>query len=236
MDKNSMEKIRQKLLNVQNEIQLALDRSGRQNERVTLVVVTKTQPAEVNRFLYELGVRDFGENRLDSAIGKMESLKGLDGVTWHMIGNLQSRKARDMVKNFGYFHGLDRLKIARKLNTIQASVNIPCLLQFNVSGEASKSGWLANIEENWQDLDPDIEEILALPNIDIQGLMMMAPYNSDVEELKIYFGRLKDLQHYFKKKFPQGNWEHLSMGMSNDYVSAIEEGATIVRVGTAIVG
>ena len=155
-----------------------------------------------------------------------------------MIGHLQSRKAELVCEHFNYLHSLDRLKLANRLNRFAAEkgVILPVLLQFNMSGEITKSGWQAVDESRWKDLVSELSSILQLPNLSVKGLMTMAPYGSDPEEARPVFVALRRLRDYLAEQFPQATWQELSMGMSSDYKVAVQEGATLLRVGSAILG
>jgi pyridoxal phosphate enzyme (YggS family) len=155
-----------------------------------------------------------------------------------MIGHVQSRKARGVAINFDWVHSLDSVKLAQRFERFldEAGRRIPVLLECNVSAEESKSGFQAWREEDWPKLLPDLEVVAACEHLEMRGLMTMAPYLEDPEKTRPYFKRLKRLQGFFAAQLPQTNWSELSMGMSDDFEIAIQEGATIVRIGTAILG
>ncbi|MHB8777795.1 MAG: YggS family pyridoxal phosphate-dependent enzyme, partial [Anaerolineales bacterium] len=157
---------------------------------------------------------------------------------WHMIGHVQSRKAQLLAMNFNFLHSLDNLKLAKRLDRYcgEAGRNLPVLLEFNVGGEESKGGWLAWDETRWPELLAELAEIPALPNLKVRGLMTMPPLGENAEFSRPFFRKLKRLQEYLSTQFPQVDLSELSMGTSFDYEVAVEEGATFVRVGTAIVG
>jgi PLP dependent protein len=230
--------IRERYLQTINQISNAARKSGRNPEDIRLVVVTKSQPVEVAQAAIEAGVHILGENYPEEGVTKIQSLTGQSGVEWHMIGHVQSRKARLVVDHFALLHSLDSLKLAKRLNRFAAESNriLPVLLELNVGGEASKSGWDASDESRWNTLLPDIASIFDLPNINIQGLMTMPPLGIDPEESRRFFLRLRLLRDHLARQFPKADWRELSMGTSADYAVAVEEGATLVRVGTAIVG
>ncbi|MRS03227.1 YggS family pyridoxal phosphate-dependent enzyme [bacterium] len=212
-------------------------RAGRDPEEVKLVVVSKGQPVEVIQAAISAGVRIFGENYPEESVEKIRATIEA-GVEWHMIGHLQSRKARLVSGNFQYMHSLDSLHLAEKLDRILAENerNLPVLLEFNVGIEASKGGWQASGPQSWSGLLPDIEQILKLPHLKVRGLMTMPPLTVSPEEARIYFKRLAELRDYFRGCFPDQTWNELSMGTSSDFEVAIEEGATFVRIGTSILG
>ena len=169
---------------------------------------------------------------------KIQSLPAQSGVEWHMIGHVQSRKARLVANHFALLHSLDSLKLARRLDRFaaEASRTLPVLLEFNVGGEESKSGWNASDEAHWEGFLPDITELVKLQNMRIKGLMTMPPLGTDPEDSRLFFQRLRRLRDHLAARFPQADWHELSMGTSADFEVAVEEGATLVRVGTAIVG
>jgi pyridoxal phosphate enzyme (YggS family) len=155
-----------------------------------------------------------------------------------MIGHVQSRKAQLVASSFAWVHSLDSLKLARRLDRFAGEVNrrLPALLECNVSGEETKFGWPAWDEARWPELVPSIGELAELPNLELCGLMTMAPFFDSPEQARPYFARLKRLQSYLQAVIPETTLPELSMGMSGDYEAAIQEGATIVRIGTAIMG
>ena len=230
--------IRENHRRVLDQIADAARRSGRDPGSVRLVVVTKTHPLEVVRAALQAGVRLFGENYAEEGVMKIQSLPDQSGVEWHMIGHVQSRKARLVADHFALLHSLDSLKLARRLDRFAAEANrtLPVLLEFNVGGEESKSGWDASDETQWKGFLPDITELAKLPNLRIQGLMTMPPLGTDPEDSRRFFQRLRRLRDHLAARFPQADWHELSMGTSADFEVAVEEGATLVRVGTAIVG
>ena len=230
--------IRENYQQTLDQIASAARKSDRDPEQVRLVVVTKSQPLEVVQAALEAGVRALGENYPEEAVRKIQSLAGQSGVEWHMIGHVQSRKARLVADHFALLHSLDSLKLARRLDRFAAEANrvLPVLLEFNVGGEESKAGWNASQESDWEALFPDVSSILELPHLRVQGLMTMPPLETDPEDSRRFFQRLRQLRDRLVSQFPQADWGELSMGTSADYPVAVEEGATLVRVGTAIVG
>ena len=221
-----------------DQIATAARKSNRDPGEVRLVVVTKSQPIEVVQAAIDAGVRILGENYPEEAVTKIQSLAGQTGVEWHMIGHVQSRKARLVADHFALLHSLDSLKLARRLDrfAVEQGRVLPVLLEFNVGGEETKAGWNASDETQWEALVPDVSSILELPNLHIHGLMTMPPLETDPEDSRRFFQRLRNLRDRLASQFPQANWGALSMGTSADYPVAVEEGATLVRVGTAIVG
>lgn len=221
-----------------DKIASAASRSGRSPEAVKLVVVTKAQPVEVARAVIEAGAVILGENYAEEGVTKIQSLQNLSAVEWHMIGHVQSRKAPLVAGHFNFMHSLDSLKLARKLNRScgEAGRVLPVLLEFNVGGEESKGGWEAVDEAHWAENLGEISEILSMPNLRVRGLMSMPPLGETAEFSRPYFKKLRRLQDFLASQLPQADLSELSMGTSSDYEVAVEEGATFVRVGTAIVG
>jgi pyridoxal phosphate enzyme (YggS family) len=237
---------------VQERIRAAARRAGRDPAEVVLVAVTKTHPVEVMQAAYQAGLRHFGENRVEEGCSKISAFnEWLDAnsdtnerPTWHMIGHLQSRKAADALAYFDTIQSVDSLKLAERLNRLAERDNLespmPVLLEGNVSGEASKYGfelsqWGADQElrANFSDV---VRRIVELPRLRLQGLMTMAPIVTDPEQTRPVFVALRALRDALAKGFPGVEWRHLSMGMTDDFEVAIEEGATLIRVGRAIFG
>ncbi|MDR2935525.1 MAG: YggS family pyridoxal phosphate-dependent enzyme [Candidatus Adiutrix sp.] len=207
---------------------LAAERAGRAPESVTLLGVGKTVPAAVLRVFAEAGLRDFGESYLQEARAKMEELADLyPAPRWHFIGHLQTNKAKAAAALFPVIHSLDRLELARELDARARALGrtIEAYIEVNVSGEDSKSG-LAPAA-----LPRFLEDLAALPALKPLGLMTMPPYDPDPEASRPFFAALRELKDRLAPGLPG-----LSMGMSGDFAVAIEEGATIIRVGTALFG
>jgi pyridoxal phosphate enzyme (YggS family) len=223
---------------VLEEIEQTTRSAGRNVDEITLVVVTKGHPVPAIEALYDLGCRDIGENRVVEALEKQAALSHLEDLNWHMIGHIQSRKAGRVAGNFSLVHSLDSVKLANRLDrfAVEAGIIQDVLLQFNVSGEETKSGWDAWDETRWEDLLPEMEEVLDSDNLRVGGVMTMAPYSLNPEDARPSFARLSKLRGWLASRFEQYDWDWLSMGMSGDFVPAIEEGATILRVGTAVMG
>ena len=221
-----------------DQIADAARKSDRDPKAIRLVVVTKSQPVEVAQAAIEAGVRILGENYPEEGVTKIQSLAEQSGVEWHMIGHVQSRKARLVADHFALLHSLDSLKLGQRLDRFAAERNrvLPVLLEFNVGGEESKSGWDASDESQWNVLLPDVSSLLNLSNLRVRGLMTMPPLGTDPQDSRRFFLRLRSLRDHLVSQFPQADWHELSMGTSADYTVAVEEGATLVRVGTAIVG
>jgi pyridoxal phosphate enzyme (YggS family) len=230
--------IRENYQRVLDQISNAAQRSGQDPRAVRLVVVTKTQPVEIIQAAIEAGVRILGENYPEEGVMKIQSLPAQTGVEWHMIGHVQSRKARLVTDHFALLHSLDSLKLAQRLDRFAAESQrvLPVLLELNVGGEESKSGWDASTDLEWESVLPEISELLNLPNLQVRGLMTMPPLGMDPQDSRRFFQRLRSLRDQLVSHFPQADWHELSMGTSSDFEVAVEEGATLVRVGTAIVG
>ncbi|MFZ1040805.1 MAG: YggS family pyridoxal phosphate-dependent enzyme [Anaerolineales bacterium] len=213
-------------------------KAGRAPESVRLVVVTKLQPLEVVQAAIEAGARILGENYPEEAVQKITELKSPTGLEWHIIGHVQSRKARLVAEHFALFQSLDSLKLAERVDRFAAEFNrvLPVLLEFNVGEEESKSGWLASDEARWTDLLNEVNAVASLTHLQVRGLMTMPPLFTEPEAARPYFQLLRRLRDFLAKHAPQVDWRELSMGTSADYTVAVEEGATLVRVGQAIVG
>ncbi len=232
------------LARVQARIQAAARRAGRDPAGITLVAVTKTRPLEAMQAAYRAGVRDFGENRVEEGSLKIPAFNEWAAgelPTWHMIGHLQSRKAADALTHFDVIHSVDSLKLAERLDRLAEGtdrVPLPILLECNVSGEASKygfelSGWQASRAIRLAFFDA-VRAISRLPHVRLQGLMTMAPIVAEPEQARPVFAALRLLRAALAEEVPSAEWRHLSMGMTDDFEVAVEEGATMVRVGRAI--
>ena len=229
-----MSNIRENLAAVKHHIKEVAVRSGRIADEITLVAVSKTRSLDEVRLAIEAGQKEFGENTVQDALSKIPELKATSSI-WHFIGHLQSKKARQIPGNFHWVHSIDSLKLAQKLSNAMInageSSHINCLLQVNVADEASKSG-LNSIE-----VVPFLDELLRLelPCINWRGLMTIG-VQGDEQQTRNAFAQLRELQETCKQAFQLDDFDQLSMGMSGDYCLAIEEGATMVRVGTSIFG
>jgi hypothetical protein len=230
--------IRERYLRVLDTIAASARKAGRAPESVRLVVVTKTQPLEIIKAAIEAGAQILGENYAEEAAGKIAAVGPQSGVEWHMIGHVQSRKSHVVAQHFDLIHSLDSLRLAERLNhsAVEIGRSLPVLLEFNVSGEKSKHGWSAADESEWAGLLDDVNAVAALTNIKVRGLMTMPPLSTDPEEARRYFQRLRRLSEFFAGEVLQAEWHELSMGTSTDFSVAVEEGATLVRVGQAILG
>jgi PLP dependent protein len=223
---------------VVGRVQEAARRVGRGQEQIQIVVVTKTHPVEVLAAAVKAGVNKFGENYAEEAIEKMDRLGEVPGLEWHMIGHIQSRKAELVSQNFHLVHSLDSLKIAARLDRFagQKGRILPVFLECNASGENTKYGWRIDQKSQWDAVIAEFEQILDFPNLRVRGLMSMPPYSTSPEDARPYFKILKEFQQELSRRLSASEWKELSMGMSGDYEVAVEEGATFVRIGTAILG
>jgi len=234
----TVDEIKKNIQDVQEKIAAAANKVGRSFSDVQLVVVTKTHSVDVVKKAVEAGARLLGENYAEEGIEKKSSFSGQSGLQWHMIGHIQSRKARQVVEHYDFIHSLDSLKLAHRLNSFSLETQriLPVLLECNVSGEETKFGFMVWDEHRWDGVLNEIEQIVELPHIKISGLMTMAPYYDNPEHARPVFRKLMRFCEYLGKKFPKNSWQELSMGMSADYEVAVQEGATMVRVGQAILG
>ena len=222
---------------LRERIRRASERAGRNPSEVQLVAVTKGFPPETIRLAAQTGLTQVGENRVEEALPKREALVDLPELAWHMIGHLQSRKAALVPGAFRMVHSVDRLKIAGLLDQRAgpAGLRLPVLLQCNVSGEATKSGWPLADRSTWETVLPEFDHIARLPHLQLMGLMTMAPITPDPEAARPVFRILRQVAEFLRDRTPWG-WEVLSMGMSDDFEIAVEEGATLLRIGRALFG
>lgn len=231
-----VEEIAGSILHVQERLAAAARRAGR-SDTILLVAVSKGQPTAHIRAAYACGLRDFGESRVEEAAPKIEELADLADLRWHLIGHVQSRKADRASGRFELIHSVDRLKIARLLDAYAAERGVvqPVLLECNVSGEASKAGWPMSRPEDWDERMGEMEQVASCAHLVLRGLMTMAPISDEPELVRSVFRRLRELRDYIARRLA-GDWSELSMGMTDDFEIAVEEGATIVRIGRAIFG
>ena len=216
---------------VQENIRRACERSGRNPEDVTLIAVSKTKPVSDIEQIYAAGIREFGENKVQEMNDKQKVLPG--DINWHMIGHLQRNKVKYIVDNVAMIHSVDSVRLAEEISkeAVKKNVTVDILVEVNVAKEESKFGLYT------EDVRQFVEQISKLPGINIKGLMTSAPFVDNPEDNRQYFKKLKDLSVDINaKNIDNVHMDFLSMGMTNDYVVAVEEGATHVRVGTAIFG
>jgi PLP dependent protein len=230
--------IQENYLRVVDQIAKTALNSGRNPNDIRLVVVTKTHPIDLVKATVDAGATNIGENYVEEALPKIMSLNNVDGLHWHMVGHVQSRKAALVCEYFQFLHSLDSLKLAIKLSksAVELKSILPVMLEFNVGGEVSKSGWDIRIEENWKKILPDIGNIIALPGLDLIGVMTIPPYSEDPEASRPHYRKLRRFRDFIANYFQMSGFMELSMGMSNDFEVAIQEGSTWVRIGQAILG
>jgi len=218
---------------VAEKVKSACARVGRDEKEVTIIAVSKTKPLSDVVELQQYGVMDFGENKVQELCSKYEEID--KPVRWHLIGHLQTNKVKYIVDKVELIHSVDSFKLAKQISkeAVKKGVTVPILIQVNVAQEETKFGLDAD-EEKVVNL---VSEVSQLPNIEIKGLMTIAPFVDDPEDNRVYFRELKQLFVDIKaKNFDNVDMSILSMGMTNDYEVAIEEGATMIRVGTGIFG
>lgn len=223
--------LKDQLQEVEKRIQAACDRAGRKREEVTLIAVSKTKPVETLQEAYDLGVRIFGENKVQELTAKYEALP--KDIHWHMIGHLQTNKVKYIIDKAELIHSVDSLKLAETIEKEAAKHDliVDILVEVNVAEEESKFGM------KMEEVIPFVEKVSAFPHVRVRGLMTIAPFVEDPEENRSIFADLHKLYIDIKKKNHDNDTVSvLSMGMTNDYEVAIEEGATMVRVGTGIFG
>ena len=223
--------IKDQLQEVEKRIQAACDRAGRKREEVTLIAVSKTKPVETLQEAYDLGVRIFGENKVQELTAKYEALP--KDIHWHMIGHLQTNKVKYIIDKAELIHSVDSLKLAETIEKEAAKHDLiaDILVEVNVAEEESKFGM------KMEEVIPFVEKVSAFPHVRVRGLMTIAPFVEDPEENRSIFADLHKLYIDIKKKNHDNDTVSvLSMGMTNDFEVAIEEGATMVRIGTAIFG
>ncbi|MHB8086297.1 MAG: YggS family pyridoxal phosphate-dependent enzyme [Dehalococcoidia bacterium] len=208
---------------VQQRLSSACEKAGREVSTVKVVAVTKNFPAEIVRMAFQSGLRHFGENRVQEALAKYAELGDIrSNLTLHFIGHLQTNKVRDVVKIVDIIQSVDSLRLANLLNG-NATKKMPIMIQVNIAEENSKYGFSVD------GLDANLKAIIELSNLEVLGLMTIAPAVDDPEKVRPVFRKLRDLNEHF-------GFKELSMGMTDDFEVAVEEGATMVRIGRAIFG
>ena len=223
--------LKENLETVEANIQAACDRAGRNREDVTLIAVSKTKPVEMLQEAYDLGVRAFGENKAQELAGKYEVLP--DDIHWHMIGHMQRNKVKYIIDKVDLIHSVDSLRLAETIEKEAEKHNITSniLIEVNVAKEECKFGLMP------EEVEEFVDKLADFPHLCVKGLMTIAPFVEDPEENRPIFARLRKLSvDSAKKNVDNMTMSILSMGMTNDYQVAIEEGATMVRVGTGIFG
>ena len=223
--------LKENLASVERRIEEACARAGRNRDEVTLIAVSKTKPVEMISEVYDAGTRDFGENKPQEIRDKCPQLPG--DIRWHMIGHLQRNKIKYIIDKVCMIHSVDSVRLAQAISEAAGKLGIvmPVLVEVNVAGEESKDGIRPEETEDF------VREISAFPNIHVEGLMTIAPFTENPEENRSYFRKLSKLCVDIRdKNIDNVSMCSLSMGMTGDYEVAIEEGATMVRVGTGIFG
>jgi pyridoxal phosphate enzyme (YggS family) len=222
--------VKENLAAIEARIHAACVRSQRDRSDVQVIAVTKYATLERTQEVVESGCTQLGESRAQDAAKKWTIIG--EQATWHFIGHLQTNKVKDVLGKFAWIHSLDRSSLAEELERKAAQLDMPidCLVQVNVSGEESKYGLAPDAFESFMD------ELVGMPHIRVRGLMTMAPYESDAEHTRAVFRGLRELRDAWNVKHPEQPLTELSMGMSNDFEVAIEEGATMIRLGTILVG
>ncbi len=223
--------IKENLEAVEKRVQDACKRAGRSRDEVTLIAVSKTKPVSLIREAMACGQVDFGENKVQELCKKQEEIR--EPLRWHLIGHLQRNKVKYVVDKACLIHSVDSERLAQEIQKEAAKRDLVCpvLVEVNVGGEETKSG------VSPQEALPLVRSIAALPNVKVKGLMTVAPPVEKPEDARIYFKELRELADTIRKEaIPGVEMKELSMGMTGDFEAAIEEGATMVRVGTAIFG
>lgn len=227
--------IRDNIAEIRQRISQAAQRSGRKSSDISLMAVTKTQPADKIIAAYEAGIRLFGENRVQEFAGKRESLSALKDAVFTLIGQLQSNKVNKAIELFSAIHSVDSLRLAERINIAVERAGtepLPVAIEINI-GDPAKAG----ISPNSPELEQLLDAAPHLPHLRIKGLMAIPPFTPDPEGARPYFRRLRELRDSIAaRRLPEIGMELLSMGMSHDFEVAIEEASTCVRVGTAIFG
>lgn len=224
--------IQQSLTTAHRRLEAALQAAGRHPQSARLLAVSKTKPASMIREAWRLGQREFGENYVQEALSKQTELSDIDNIVWHFIGPLQSNKSRDVAEHFDWVHSIDRERLAKRLNDQRPDSLGPLniCLQVNISHEGSKSG-----------VTPDAlatlaEQVLALPRLKLRGLMAIPAPADTLDAQREPLSRLREAFEGLRERFPEAPLDTLSMGMTSDLEAAIFEGATLVRLGSAIFG
>lgn len=219
------------LKKVEDNVDAACRKAGRSRDEVTLIAVSKTKPVEMLSTIYNQGIRDFGENKVQEMCDKMEQLPS--DIRWHMIGHLQTNKVKYIVGHTTLIHSVDSLHLAKEIEkqAEKKDVTVDILVEVNIAEEESKFG--IHKEETYE----LVRQIAAFPHVHICGLMTIAPYVENPEDNRMYFRGIRQLSvDIAEQNIDNVNMDVLSMGMTGDYMVAIEEGATMVRVGTGIFG
>jgi PLP dependent protein len=242
MDEQAIkEALARNLQAVRARIHAAAERAHRDPTQIALIAVSKTVEPALIVAAYQLGLRHFGENRVEEAETKIPALAAQMPVAiWHMLGHLQSRKAPRAAQLFDLIHSVDSVHLAERLDRQAAAIGktLPILLELNISGEESKSGFSLSLSGAMKEQAPAmaqaVDKIVALEHLQVRGLMTMAPMVTQPELARPYFRRLREWREWLAERFPAHPWAELSMGMTDDFEVAVEEGATMLRLGRAI--
>ena len=232
------EHIQANLAEIRQIVSQAALKSGRTAEDITILAITKHQELEVMVAAYNCGLKNFGESYLQEALEKMEDFAEVDDIRWDMVGHVQSRKAKDVAAHFHTLHSLDSLKLARLLSA-NRSADMPALevfLEVNLGNEETKSGLPIESEQDLAGLTKLAEEVQQLAGLKLVGLMGMPPLFDDPEKSRPYFQKLKQTQEFLNKQNVTFELKQISAGTSHDFAVAIEEGATILRLGEVLLG
>ncbi len=230
--------VAENLARVREQIHTAARHAGRSPDEITLVAVSKTFPVQAILEAYAAGAQDLGENRVEEAGEKIPDAKRqLDGapLRWHLIGHLQRRKAREAIALFDMIQSVDTLRLAETLNRHARAADkiMPVLLQVNIGSDPQKFGFAPEPRAEFFEA---VEKITALPGLRVQGLMTIGPLVTTADQARPFFRALRELRDELARRFTRAQWRELSMGMTDDFAVAIEEGATLVRIGRAIFG
>lgn len=223
--------VREQYFEVKQAVVHACEESGRKGDACTLIAVSKTKPVEMLKEVYDAGCRDFGENKVQELLDKYDKIPS--DVRWHMIGHLQTNKVKYIVDKVSLIHSVDSVKLAHEISrqAVKKNVVVPILLEVNIAEEASKYGFKVH------EIMESVAEIASLPGILVKGLMAIAPFVENSEENRIYFQQMRQLSvDILRKNIDNVSMDILSMGMTGDYLVAVSEGATHVRVGSGIFG
>lgn len=227
-----MTTLKERLQSIESRMEKAARAAGRNRDEIKLIAICKTFPAEIVREAAACGQFRFGENKVQEAAKKIPQVDSPHPLEWHLVGHLQTNKARRAAELFDWIHSVDSLKLLAKLQQAASEIGkvLSVLVQVDLVGEETKSG-----------MEPDqVEELLAgatnFSNVRVRGLMILPPFLPDPEEVRLYFRQLRKLRDDLSWRFPQHPLTELSMGMSHDFEAAIAEGSTLIRVGTAIFG
>ncbi len=237
-NKNLETEICCRLDEIKTAIENACRRSKRSSSEISILPISKKQPLEIIEAAYNCGIRTFGESYVQEASQKIESLADFADIEWEMVGHIQSNKAKAAAQLFSKVHSLDSLKLARLLNKHRPE-NLPPLdvfIEVNLAGEASKTGFPAQKQADWESLIPIIEQISNFDKLNLKGLMTMPPLFENVEDVRPYFVRLRELRDYLNSQVTDLQLTELSAGTSSDFEIAIEEGATVIRIGERLLG